>query len=300
MSRTLSLKGLWSLVAFTLSMWALPAMGAVLRCDACDSQQINHKLVAHGGVGDRLVFDFHNGEVRSFLVSVDRDAPRLFGQPPPLQIEEQLVQAEDREAFRSIAAAWRANGGSLKFDTVLDPGTLGYPAGLLANRNASDVVMRPSYRFQVGLAVGTWGLDRSGPLSRQVGEVIALTRSTMLTLAEVWTGKLQIRVRVVFPDGSTAVFVMDRNHSLEARYEPGSARDSDGNPLPDPWSLDNSHTLAGQHVFTSEDNLRRWLELAEFFGIPVVRASGRLGSGQRMGLACTSTPTGVTCRMIPI
>lgn len=297
MSRTLSLKGLWSLVAFTLSMWALPAMGAVLRCDACDSQQINHKLVAHGGVGDRLVFDFHNGEVRSFLVSVDRDAPRLFGQPPPLQIEEQLVQAEDREAFRAIAAVWRANRGSLKFNIELGPGDFGYPAGLLANRNASYVVMRPSYRFQVGLAVATWGLGQSGPWGASAGELIAITRATILTVAEVFTGQVQIRVRVVFPDGSSAVFVIDRSHSQEARYEPGSARDSDGNPLPDPY---NSQTLAGQHVFTSEDNLRRWLELAEFFGIPVVRASGRLGSGQRMGLACTSTPTGVTCRMIPI
>lgn len=297
MSRTLSLKGLWSLVAFTLSMWALPAMGAVLRCDACDSQQINHKLVAHGGVGDRLVFDFHNGEVRSFLVSVDRDAHRLYGQPPPLQIEEQFVQPEDREAFRAIAAVWRANRGSLKFNIELGPGDFGYPAGLLANRNASDVVMRPSYRFQVGLAVATWGLGQSGPWGASAGELIAITRATILTVAEVFTGQVQIRVRVVFPDGSSAVFVIDRSHSQEARYEPGSARDSDGNPLPDPY---NSQTLAGQHVFTSEDNLRRWLELAEFFGIPVVRASGRLGSGQRMGLACTSTPTGVTCRMIPI
>jgi hypothetical protein len=108
-------------------------------------------------------------------------------------------------------------------------------------------------------------------ISEQINRYIparigSLFGSALMLLRQIFTA--QIVIEVDFPDGSTALFYLDRVDSLTSghmfvyRYKPGSAVDSDGNRIPDsPASLANF-----QGRYTTEPNWERFKRRSQMYG----------------------------------
>ena len=94
----------------------------------------------------------------------------------------------------------------------------------------------------------------------------SLFGSALMLFRTIFTAEILIEVR--FPDGSTALFVLTRvdsltsGHTFVYLYKKGSARDSEGNAIPDsPESLANF-----QGDYWSETNFERFKRRAERYG----------------------------------
>jgi hypothetical protein len=94
----------------------------------------------------------------------------------------------------------------------------------------------------------------------------SLFGSALMLFRQIFTAEILIEVR--FPEGSTALFVLTRvdsitsGHMFVYRYKKGSARDSEGNAIPDsPESLAN---FRGD--YWSETNFERFKRRAERYG----------------------------------
>ena len=218
-------------------------------------------------MGHHVIMDFRYGTLWQFAISVDRDAYRVHGQPVPLMADPVEPTREDIDQFREIARLWNANSGSLKMDYALRPGDPLYPEGPLTGFGARDVTLSVAIRESIGRTVST--LEFRGEAAR----MIATLQGRVLHAAEAVAGQSRLRVIVQFPDGSSAVFVIDKDHTLQAEYEMGSARDSEGNIVPDQSHAEgqqNHSNLEGQHRFTDATNAREWIDRARSLGIPIV------------------------------
>lgn len=278
-----------TMVAVALGIGSTSAIAEVLRCDGCTFGSAESRAVA-SGMGDRLVLDFTDGDIWQFSVVVDPDAHRIFGQPPPLMAVDVGLSSDDVQEFQDIAQLWRSNGGSLKLNYELRPGDPLYPPGF-TGFSARDITWSVQARESVGRSVAT--RDFPGAAGRLAG----ILQGVMIEAARVVVGDAQLRIIVIFPDGSSGVFVIDQNHTTQAKFEFGSARDSEGNIVPDQSHVEgqpNHLALVGQHRFTQDQNLADWLQRARQLGIPVSDRRER-PSDRPMVVECTVRDGRVDC-----
>jgi hypothetical protein len=254
-----------------LALLAPSAHAVTLRCDGCNFQQAENRALA-AGLGDHVVLDFQYGTLWQFAISVDRDAIQIPGRPVPLTADPFEPSSQDAAQFREIAGLWKQNGGSLKLDFVIQPGDPLYPSASLTGFRAHDVTFSTSIRESIGRTVAS--LEFRG----EAGRLVSGLQSLILHAAESVAGSARLRVIVRFPDGSSGVFVIDKDHTVQAEYELGSARDSEGNIVPDQSHVEdgpNHLALIGDSRFENPDNARDFINRARAFGIPVTDTRGQ-------------------------
>lgn len=273
-----------ALAALLLSLVVPAAHAITLRCDGCSHQQAENRARL-AGYGDHLVMDFRHGVLWQFSVRLDSEP----GRRRELRVDEIEPSAADRASFLEIAALWNANGGSLKLDYDLRPGDPLYPTASFTGFGARDITWTTSIRESIGRTVAS--LEFSGA----AGRFVSMIQSTVLHAAEMVAGESRLRVIVQFPDRSTAVFVVDKDHSRQAQYELGSARDSEGNIVPDQSHVagqENHLDLLGLYRFDDPDNFAEWIERAQLIGIPVVDRRGSTGERRPIVVECVTETSG--------
>jgi len=282
---------LFAAIGLILAINPLPALSEILRCDQCLYFNAEERAL-EAGFGNYTVLNFQDKVMWRFAVVVDPEARRIFGHPLPLMAVDIGVDPADAAAFNEIASVWANNGGSLKLDFEMRPGDPLYPTGTLTGFGARDVTWSAQVRESIGRTIAR--LDYPG----EAGRVVSTLSSVVLSAVKAVAGDAQLRVIVVFPDGSSAIFVISPNHTTQAEYELGSARDSEGNIVPDQSHVaggPNNLRLLGTLRFDDPNNLANWLERASQLGIPF--SDGRAQPNNRPVIVeCTWVGGKVFCK----
>lgn len=271
---------------------ATPANAESLRCDGCTYFQAQNKALA-AGFGDHLVMDFQGAQLYRFYVDVDPEAIQIFGRPPRLSANDIGVSAADAETFRTLSDVMANNGGSLKLDVELRPGDPLYPTGTFTGFGSRDITWNTAIRESVGRTVAA--LDYRG----EAGRLVSAIQSVALSAIEAVAGETQLRVIVEFPDGSSAVFVIDKDHSTQAVFELGSARDSEGNVVPDQSHVEgaeNHRNLLGASTFNNFQNFLNFMQRARQLGIPFTDGRGSSNEERPIVVECTWSDGKLECR----
>lgn len=268
------------------------AHAGTLRCDGCTYNDVYDRALA-AGFGDHMVMNFRDAQLHRFAVRADQDAQQTPGRPPILVAFDLGVHPEDVAAFQALSDVVNSNGGSLKLNFALKPDNPIYP-GDLTGFSSREITWSTSNREFVGRAVAT--ADFPGAAGRLVA---ALTSAITAAAASV-VGETRLRVVVFFRDGSSAVFVIDKDHSTQAEYELGSARDAEGNIVLDQSHIEggqNHSDLIGEHSFRDAQNFGNWFDRARQLGIPVTTS---FSSGTRINrpviVECTISGGKLMCR----
>ena len=232
---------------------AAPATAATdpsfVSCHGCSARQAQRAaegaipMTQAAGVYDVYVADTPGNRLRRYLVTAERE--------PGFRVNvahERTPERRHLSAFREGRAEWVY---------VKDAAAKGIriPAGFPVDH--AEQVIGSHYNQ----TVISEQINRSIP-----ARIGSLFGSALLLLRQIFTA--QIIVEVEFPDGSTALFYLDRVDSLTSghmfvyRYKQGSAVDSDGNRIPDsPASLENF-----QGSYTTEPNFRRFRRRSQMYG----------------------------------
>lgn len=222
---------------------------AIVACHGCSDRQAALTAEAQiprsapSGVYDVYVVDTPGNRLRLYRVTAEREH----------RIAENFAQqrtpaAQYLDHFRQSRSEWDYVGLALKPNIVLPRN---FPV------QSAEAVIGSEYNQTV----------ISEQLNRHVPTRIgSLFGAALMMLKTVFTS--EILAEVEFPDGSRALFTLQRIDSLTSghmfvyRYKPGSAVDSEGNGIPDsPASFDNY-----QGSFREGPNLDRFLRRSEMYG----------------------------------
>lgn len=255
---------------------AVRAAPLVTSCHGCSEHQARRVAEASAPLDTRqtrfdvYIVDTPGKVLRRYLVEVARrdGFPSAFAWP---EAPDPDWQAE----FLVLADHWHAVAGLLKSSVDM-------PADATV-RSVTDVLHSPVAQEQVSLA-----LNRH--LLTMVGAVV--TSALKMLPRVVWSARPYASVK--FADGSTGKFEirnlepMDaEGHVFRFEYIEGSARDSDGNPIPD--RLESFYGYSADY----SDLYNRWIfyRQATLFGVPVREATGI----QKTSVVCVKTADEVVC-----
>jgi hypothetical protein len=247
------------LAGFLLALTAAAPMQAIaapdfVSCHRCTDSQA--RRAAEGavpmthppGVYDVYVVDTPNNKLRRFVVTAEREAGFTLNHGAQRTPERRYLRE-----FRTGRSEWVYVRDAAKPGIEIPPG---FPVD-----NAEQVIGSAFNQTVISEQINQHIPSRIGSL---FGSMLQLFR-------QIFTFEIQIEVG--FPDGSTALFYLDRvdsitsGHMFVYQYKPGSARDSDGNAIPDsPESLANY-----QGRFTTEPNWERFKRRASRYGADLRR-----------------------------
>lgn len=220
-----------------------------ISCHGCSAQQT--KRAAEGaipmtrasGVYDVYVANAPGNRLRRYLVTAEREPGFHVNIASERTPEQRYVKQ-----FREGRAEWVYVRDAAAKGIVIPPG---FPV------DHAEQVIGSEFNQRV--------------ISEQINQHVparigSLFGSALMLLRQIFTA--QIVIEIEFPDGSSALFYLDRVDSLTSghmfvyRYKPGSAVDSDGNAIPDsPASLANYRA-----TFTTEPNWERFKRRAQMYG----------------------------------
>jgi hypothetical protein len=248
MNRTIRLGGLLLAATLAGSAQAAPAP-AFVSCHGCTAEQA--RRAAEGAVpsyrptGDYPVYTVNTpgNELRAFLVIVEWESGRSSATARRMQPEQRYVRE-----FREARDEW------LYVRSAISRG-IEIPKGFPVD-DAEQVIGSDFNQTVISEQINRHVPSRIGSL---FGSALILFRQVL---------SVSLVVDVNFPDGSSALFELVRidgltsGHTFVYRYQTGSARDSDGNRIPDsPESLQNF-----RGTFTTFDNLERFGRRSERYG----------------------------------
>lgn len=245
----------WLALLFAL---AFPTHAATIRCDGCDTTR-KHDLAAQlalsTAVGEPVyVVDMANGAVDKFAVSrsFERETGEVLTSAEPVEVELEVVAfLREVSAFNQSAQAadgsfWDENLPGSVYEDMTNP--------------------RLHYNLQL------WLIGRPVDLFQRFLTFL----QTLNPLSYFNPSSARVVLTVRFPDGSKAVYTYDPATKTWDRVK-GSERDSNNNIVPVAPS-DFAGPGGGERTFDftrgNEQDLIRFLQLAEMFGIPVTGSAG--------------------------
>jgi hypothetical protein len=237
----LALSSLWSPAALTADKD--PQIVTCLDCTddrarAMAESQIPMSWPA--GVYDVYIVDGKQGKLRRYRVWAEREGRTGFN-----QAGKRTPAADYQGWFDEAMAEWHYVADAAKPGLRLDPGIPIDGAEQVFGNQFNQTVVSEQINRSIPLRIGSL-----------FGAALSIFKSVFVA---------DIVVEVEFRDGSTALFVLDRiddllgGHPFVYVYRKGSARDSDGNQIPDSQAAFDSF----QGTFTTEGNLDRFIRQAD-------------------------------------
>lgn len=240
-------------LALAASLQSAPTVAAdpaVVSCHGCSytrakitaESQVSRS--AKAGIYDVYVVDSPGNKLRLFRVTAEREGRMAIN-----VAHARTPSSTYQSYFKSSRTEWDYVRQSAKPNIILEPD---FPV------QSAESVIGNAYNQTV----------ISEQLNRHIPTRIgSLFGAALVIYKTVFTS--EITAEVAFPDGTTALFVLDRidnltgGHAFVYRYKPGSARDSDGNLIPD--SVGAFDNYGGR--FSTGDNLGRFRNRAKMYGV---------------------------------
>lgn len=222
---------------------------AIVACHGCSETRAKITAEAQisrnakAGVYDVYVVDSPGNKLRLYRVTAEREGRMAIN-----IAHARTPSATYQGYFRTSRSEWDYVRQAVKPNIVLEPDFPVQSAESVIGNEFNQVVISEQ-------------LNRHAPT--RIGSLFG---AALLIMKTVFTS--EITAEVAFPDGTTALFFLDRidnllgGHAFVYRYKPGSARDSDGNLVPD--SAGSFKNYAGR--FTTGDNLGRFRRRARLYG----------------------------------
>ena len=223
---------------------------AIVSCHNCSDRRAELTAEAQvpysapAGVYDVYVVDTPQNLLRLYRVTAEREgrlAENIAARRTPGN--------EYRGYFRTSRGEWDYVAAGLKPNIVLPRS---FPV-----RSAESVIGSEFNQIVISEQL-------NAHLPTRIGSMFG---AALMMLKTVFSSP--IFAEVEFPDGSRALFTLERIDSLTSghmfvyRYKKGSAVDSDGNRIPDAAAAFDNY----QGVFTEEQNLDRFRRRAEMYGV---------------------------------
>ncbi|UCC14385.1 MAG: hypothetical protein JSW21_13775 [Gammaproteobacteria bacterium] len=219
-------------------------------CHNCTDSQAKRTAEAQvsirdrAGVYDVYIVDTPGNKLRMFRVTAERE-----GRTPRNYIQARTPSVEYQAYFTQSKAEWQYVRQAVKPNIILDPDfPIKSAEGVIGNEFNQTVI--------------------SEQLNRHVPTRIgSLFGAALMVMRTIFTSEIVAEVQ--FPDGSIALFGLQRIDSLTSghmfvyRYKPGSARDSDGNLIPDSASAFSNF----QGNFTTSENMERFGRRSHIYGV---------------------------------
>ncbi len=161
-----------------------------------------------------------------------------------------------------------------------DPGFQGNILGPYSNYDAYDVVTNPGLRNQIGTQLAnSW-----------TGGAYSLMSIVQLVKTPFFD-PIEIKIIVIWKDGSRTSFEINSSHTNQASYVRGESEDPNQQPIPDGAFTDSSTGpgFTGTYAFGSTDDINDWINAAALMGIPIT------GGSHGLRLSCTWVNTTLTC-----
>lgn len=224
-----------------------PAIAACHGCSDATAKSMAEAQVprtASAGVYDVYIVDSPGNRLRLYRVTAEREGRMAFN-----YAQARTPSSTYLGYFRTSRSEWDYVRQAVKPNIVLPRD---FPV-----QSAESVIGNAYNQTVISEQLNRHVPTRIGSL---FGAALAMLR-TVFTRA--------ITAEVAFPDGTTALFVLDRvdnltsGHTFVYRYKPGSARDSDGNLIPDSVSAFDNY--GGR--FSTGGNLARFRDRAKMYGV---------------------------------
>jgi hypothetical protein len=237
-------------LAFSHGAAALASAPAIVACHNCSDHKAARTAEAQvpysapAGVYDVYVADTPQNLLRRYRVIAERE-----NRIKTNHAMKRTPTSEYMTYFRNARNEWQYVSTGLKPNIVL-------PADFPI-RNAESVI-----GSEFNQTVVSEQLNRHLPT--RIGSLVG---AALMMLKTVFNSP--ILAEVEFPDGSRALFTLQRIDSLTSghmfvyRYKPGSAIDSDGNRIPDSASAFDNY----QGLFTLGENFDRFRRRADMYGV---------------------------------
>lgn len=194
------------------------------------------------GVYDVYVVDGKKGKLRLYRVTAEREGQWGFNDAA------KRTPASDYQGwFDDAMAEWHYVAAAAKPGLTMDPSIPIDAAEQVFGNQFNQTVVSEQINNSIPLRIGSL-----------FGAALSIFKSVFVA---------DIVVEVEFRDGSTALFVLDRvddllsGHAFVYVYKEGSARDSDGNAIPDSQAAFDSF----QGTFTTDGNLDRFVRQADAY-----------------------------------
>ena len=222
----------------------------IAACHNCSDSQAQRTAEAQvsirekAGVYDVYIVNSPGNKLRLFRVTAERE-----GRKPRNYIQARTPAAEYQGYFNESRVEWDYVRQSVKPNIVLDPDFPIKGAEAVIGSEFNQTVISEQLNRHVPTRVGS------------------LFGAALLMMRTIFTS--EILAEVQFPDGSSALFSLQRIDSLTSghmfvyRYKPGSAKDSDGNRIPDSVSAFDNF----QGNFTTSENMERFGRRSNIYGI---------------------------------
>jgi hypothetical protein len=265
---------------FTAMLFSTAAISAPIECNTCDFSAANKKALT-AGAGTHYVYNFSTRQIWGFQVT-------YIAKIRSFTSKNVQVDANYVTAFLKLATYWQQNGGSLKTDLTIRPGDGNYPPAI------SD--------GSAWLAATTFA-ERNFYLASFPAYSDVFPNNTFLDgvdslISQLATGYFgfELTVTVYFADGSSIKIAYNKGNSQTPVYVEGSAKDSDGNPIPDGSVASNPAQFQGVYVFSTQSNLNNFLFAARVAGIPITNGPP---TGNVRSFVCNITPSGgLSCKPV--
>ncbi len=247
----------WALVALAAlggGAEAASAAPAIVSCHGCTDSQAKRAasaqvpISARAGVYDVYVVNSPAQKLLRFRITAEREPGMRRN-----YARKATPAAGYKREFNNWVSAWHGVRNELKPGVRLPAD---FPVG-----SATEVFMSRSQERKVAQA-----------LNRDLFVLIGgLAGSTLQTVGEA-VFSARVFATVEFPDGTTAIFdivgvdPLDGDFEmLRFEYRKGSARDSEGNAIPDRVAAFDSH----EGTYRVRDNLDRLVQMIRLFGITI-------------------------------
>ncbi len=223
----------------------------IVSCHGCTTKKA--KLTADAqvpmswsaGVYDVYVVDTPARKLRRFLVTAEREGRQNYN-----YVVARKPKPEFQGYFDDAISEWIYVSRALKPNIELEPG---FPV-----RNAEQVFGSAFNQRVISEQINISVPSRIG----------SLFGAALQVLGAVFKVDVRLNALILFPDGSTALFELVRldhltsGHFFVYEYKKGSARDSDGNAIPDSVSAFENY----QGTFSTTGNWNRFVRRAEIYG----------------------------------
>lgn len=249
------------------------------KCPACTEMQLEQKAIGLG-IGTKYLYDLTASAMRAFYVSREPNASGGY----VYDVYEVDVEPAYQAIFQKAKAVY-ASGGTLARSVVLGlpgaPNTSGHSTdsvfGLFNSSNGSTIF---------GDWLGAYFSQQNIPVSVPQGTV-ELTQVILANPTVEFTGdEARVDVTVTFKDGR-AEFVLSKDQKRYT-YVSGSARDSNGNVIPETKSQVSPYPYS---IPGGENNpsYGGWGTLMQYWGVPTG------AGGWKCGVASGGGSSSYTC-----
>lgn len=184
-----------------------------IRCDAC-SDEVFKSLAISLGEGSHTIYSLNPFKAKQYLIMYEPERVR----DPWLAIPGN-VPSDTYEYIQDLADFYIETNGSMKSNLELSSSDLDLPD---PGVSAYDVPNDYNLQAMIG----------DGVSAANLGSVFVSLIESAKKITGI-TDSWQITVTVVFPDGSTADFVINGPDDLRASYVKGTARTPGGQLIPE-------------------------------------------------------------------